>query len=61
MTRIPYVRREDLGSEGQRLWDGIVSTWGDLAVTANGGLAGPFNASGGRTRRWRASTVSPAR
>jgi 4-carboxymuconolactone decarboxylase len=44
MTRIPYVRREDLGSEGQRLWDGIVSTWGDLAVTANGGLAGPFNA-----------------
>jgi 4-carboxymuconolactone decarboxylase len=44
MTRIPYVRREELGPEGQRLWDGIVGTWGDLAVTANGGLAGPFNA-----------------
>jgi 4-carboxymuconolactone decarboxylase len=44
MTRIPYVRREDLGPEGQRLWDGIVGTWGDLAVTADGGLAGPFNA-----------------
>ena len=44
MTRIPYVRREDLGAEGQRLWDGIVNTWGDLAVTADGGLAGPFNA-----------------
>ena len=44
MTRIPYVRREDLGPEGQRLWDGIVGTWGDLAVTADGALAGPFNA-----------------
>jgi 4-carboxymuconolactone decarboxylase len=44
MTRIPYVRREDLGPEGRQLWDGIVNTWGDLAVTANGGLAGPFNA-----------------
>ena len=21
MTRIPYVRREELGPEGQRLWD----------------------------------------
>jgi hypothetical protein len=46
MTRIPYVRRDELGSEGQRLWDGIVNTWGGLAVTANGGLAGPFNAIG---------------
>jgi hypothetical protein len=45
VTRIPYVRRENLGPEGQRLWDGIVSAWGDLAVTANGGLAGPFNAN----------------
>ena len=44
MTRIPYVRRDELGPEGQRLWDGIVNTWGGLAVTATGGLAGPFNA-----------------
>jgi 4-carboxymuconolactone decarboxylase len=44
MTRIPYVRREELGPEGQRLWDGIVNTWGDLAMTADGGLTGPFNA-----------------
>jgi 4-carboxymuconolactone decarboxylase len=44
MTRIPYVRRDELGSEGQQLWDGIVNTWGGLAVTASGGLAGPFNA-----------------
>ncbi|HJZ08616.1 MAG TPA: hypothetical protein VJ283_11090, partial [Trebonia sp.] len=44
MTRIPYLRRDELGSEGQQLWDGIVNTWGGLAVTASGGLAGPFNA-----------------
>jgi 4-carboxymuconolactone decarboxylase len=44
MTRIPYVRREELGPEGQQLWDGIVGDRGDLVVTAEGGLAGPFNA-----------------
>jgi 4-carboxymuconolactone decarboxylase len=44
MTRIPYVRREELGPEGQQLWDGIVDGRGDLVVTAEGGLAGPFNA-----------------
>src|SRR5690242_6794091 len=44
MTRIPYVRREELGPEGQQLWDGIVSGQGDRLLTAEGGLAGPFNA-----------------
>jgi 4-carboxymuconolactone decarboxylase len=44
MTRIPYVRREELGPEGQQLWDGIVNGRGDLVITADGGLAGPFNA-----------------
>jgi 4-carboxymuconolactone decarboxylase len=44
MTRIPYVRREELGPEGQQLWDSIVGRVGDLVVTAGGGLAGPFNA-----------------
>jgi hypothetical protein len=44
MTRIPYVRREELGPEGQRLWDGIVSSAGEHVVTAGDGLAGPFNA-----------------
>ena len=38
------MRREELGPEGQQLWDRIVSGVGDLAVTADGGLAGPFNA-----------------
>jgi 4-carboxymuconolactone decarboxylase len=44
MTRIPYVRREELAPEGQQLWDSIVDGRGDLVVTAGGGLAGPFNA-----------------
>jgi 4-carboxymuconolactone decarboxylase len=44
MSRIPYVRREELGPEGQQLWDGIVNGQSDLVLTAEGGLAGPFNA-----------------
>jgi 4-carboxymuconolactone decarboxylase len=44
MTRIPSVRREELGPEGQQLWDSIVDSRGDLLVTRDGGLAGPFNA-----------------
>ncbi len=44
MTRIPYLRRDELGPEGQQLWDGLVSGHPDLVVAAGGGLAGPFNA-----------------
>jgi len=44
MTRIPYVRREELGPEGQQLWDSMVRRLGEQIVTAEGGLAGPFNA-----------------
>lgn len=44
MTRIPYLRREELGPEGQQLWDSIVDGRGDLVVTGENGLAGPFNA-----------------
>jgi 4-carboxymuconolactone decarboxylase len=44
MTRIPYVRREELGPEGQRLWDGMVERLGEQIMTGDGGLAGPFNA-----------------
>src|ERR1700745_2102953 len=44
MSRIPYVRREELEPEGQQLWDGIVNGRSDLVLTAEGGLAGPFNA-----------------
>ncbi len=38
------MRREELGPEGQQLWDSIVNGRGDLVVAAGGGLAGPFNA-----------------
>jgi uncharacterized protein len=44
MSRIPYLRRDELGPEGQQLWDAIVNGRSDLIVTADGGLAGPFNA-----------------
>src|SRR5438046_1576192 len=44
MSRIPYMRREELEPEGQQLWDGIVNGRSDVVVTGDGGLAGPFNA-----------------
>ena len=44
MTRIPAVRRDQLGPEGQRLWDSIVDGRGNVVLTADGALAGPFNA-----------------
>ena len=44
MARIPYVRRDELGPEGQRLWDSIVNGRGNQVLTADGALAGPFNA-----------------
>ena len=42
MTRIPYARRDELGPEGQQLWDSIVKGREDRV--AAGSLAGPFNA-----------------
>ena len=44
MIRIPYLRREELGPEGRQPWDSIVDSLGEVVVTADGGLAGPFNA-----------------
>jgi 4-carboxymuconolactone decarboxylase len=44
VTRLPYLRRDQLDAEGQRVWDGIVGTRGDQLVNADGGLSGPFNA-----------------
>jgi 4-carboxymuconolactone decarboxylase len=44
MTRIPCVRRDELGPEGRQLWDSIVNGRGDQVLTADGTLAGPFNA-----------------
>lgn len=50
MSRIPYLRREELGPEGQQLWDGIVDGRGDAVVTAAGALAGNWCRCAGTTR-----------
>jgi 4-carboxymuconolactone decarboxylase len=44
MSRLPYLRRDALGPDGQQLWDSIVAGRGAQLVTADGELAGPFNA-----------------
>jgi 4-carboxymuconolactone decarboxylase len=38
------MRREQLSPDGQAVWDSIVGTRGSRLITAEGGLAGPFNA-----------------
>jgi len=44
MSRLPYLRRDELDQAGQEVWDGVVgSRAGDL-LTDSGGLIGPFNA-----------------
>jgi len=45
MSRLPYLRRDELTPEGQALWDSIVQIPGFKLVTEQGGLAGPFNAA----------------
>ena len=44
MSRLPYLRRDDLDPDGQQVWDSVVGSRGDLLVNEQGGLAGPFNA-----------------
>jgi 4-carboxymuconolactone decarboxylase len=44
MSRLPSLRRDELSPDGQELWDSIVEERGKHLVTADGGLAGPFNA-----------------
>jgi 4-carboxymuconolactone decarboxylase len=44
VSRLPYLRRDDLGPEGQAVWDGVTGTRGGELVNAHGGLEGPFNA-----------------
>jgi 4-carboxymuconolactone decarboxylase len=44
MSRLPDVRRDELTSAGQAVWDAIVGTRGRAVMTQRGGLAGPFNA-----------------
>ena len=44
MSRLPYLRRDDLDADAQRVWDSVVGSRADLLVNEQGGLAGPFNA-----------------
>ena len=44
MSRLPYLSRDELGTEGQHVWDLIVGTRGGQLINPDGGLAGPFNA-----------------
>jgi 4-carboxymuconolactone decarboxylase len=44
MSRLPSLRRDDLGPDGQKVWDGIVGSRGGELVNEQGGLIGPFNA-----------------
>lgn len=44
MTRLPYLRYDDLDADGKKVWDGIVGSRGADLVNPEGGLIGPFNA-----------------
>jgi 4-carboxymuconolactone decarboxylase len=44
VSRLPYLRRDDLDPSGQEVWDGVVGTRGADLINQHGGLAGPFNA-----------------
>ena len=44
MSRLPYVRRDDLDPDRQAVWDSVVGSRGDQLINEQGGLAGPFNA-----------------
>jgi 4-carboxymuconolactone decarboxylase len=45
MSKLPPLRRDELSPDGQELWDNIIEGRGKHLVTADGGLAGPFNAA----------------
>jgi 4-carboxymuconolactone decarboxylase len=44
MSRLPELRRDQLGPDGQAVWDAVVGSRGGRLETPAGGLAGPFNA-----------------
>ncbi len=44
MTRLPYLRRDELDPDGQVVWDSIVGSRGAALVNDQGALTGPFNA-----------------
>jgi 4-carboxymuconolactone decarboxylase len=44
MSRLPYLRYDELDPAGQRVWDGVVGSRGGQLTNDQGGLVGPFNA-----------------
>jgi 4-carboxymuconolactone decarboxylase len=44
MSRLPYLKREQLDERGGAVWDSLGSTRGGSLVNEEGGLVGPFNA-----------------
>jgi len=44
MTRLPYLRRDELDPTGQDVWDKVVGTRSGQLVNDSGTLVGPFNA-----------------
>jgi 4-carboxymuconolactone decarboxylase len=44
VNHLPYLRRDDLGPDGQEVWDSVVGSRGATLVNEQGGLVGPFNA-----------------
>jgi 4-carboxymuconolactone decarboxylase len=44
VSRLPYLRHDDLDPAGRKVWDRVVGTRGDRLVNEEGGLVGPFNA-----------------
>lgn len=43
MSRLPYLRRDDLDEQGRAVWDGVTASRGSTLVNDEGGLVGPFN------------------
>jgi 4-carboxymuconolactone decarboxylase len=44
VTRLSYLRRNELDPAGQDVWDKVVGTRSEQLVGADGSLVGPFNA-----------------
>ncbi len=44
MSRLPYLRRQDLDEKAAEVWDGVTASRGSTLVNDEGGLVGPFNA-----------------
>lgn len=44
VSRLPFPSRDQLGAEGQAVWDSVVASRGSQAVSDQGRMTGPFNA-----------------